>query len=880
LINLFRRGRIDSDLAEEMSSHIAEAIEHGRPADEARRAFGPSLQLRERSRDLKLFPWLDALLSDVVFGWRQLRKHRAASAAAILSLALAIGATTAAFRLVDAVLMRPLPVAEPGSLYYVATTFIDRNGLPDYSDDFDYPSFREYRAAAGDRAELMVIGHSYQQDASFGSAGVEKVYPQLVSGNVFGVLGVQPAVGRLLTPEDDRAPGGYPLAVLSYGFWSRRFARDPGVIGKKFRLGSRQFEIVGVAAKGFTGTEPGAMTDIFIPSTMNTEALNSPGWSWLRIWFRPKAGTSSEQVRQQLQSVFTRQNQERVKYFSREAPRHLIEAALKAAVLIFPAAAGASDLQREYRRPLVILAVLVGLVLLVACANVANLLTAQAASRAREMALRVSIGAGQGRLVQLVLVQSALLAAAASAAGMVFSWWSAPLVVSMLAPAETPVRLALDADWRAVGFGIALTVAVTLLFGTTPALRASAVNPLSALKGGDSRSRSGVMRPLIAAQVALCVTVLFVAGLFAATFQRLSSRPLGFSHERVVILAAEAAQGQKLPAQAWEQVADHLRQAPGVESATLAAWPLMSDNHWTADVRVPGRARPVRAPYCLDVAPRFFDAMRIKLIGGREFRSGDVPPRQQAGGQVLPGVGIVNETFAGIYFDGQNPVGRSVDFYETRDQAAATQIVGYVRDAAYGDLREPIRPTIYIPMEDRGNGTFLVRTAGDPRALAATLRREVSRARPELSVVGVEMQSALVGRHMIRERLLATLSLFFAIVALVLAGVGLYGVLNYSVVQQRRELGIRLALGARSYHVVRRIGAGLGAMVCAGVALGIAGGVACARFVESLLYEVKSTNPAMIAAPVLALLIAAVLAGLAPAVRAVRIDPAETLRSE
>ncbi len=879
--NQFRRGRLTSELDEELASHIDEAIARGRSAKEARRSFGGALLNRERSQDIRLLPWLDALAADVVFGWRQLKKNRVVSAAAVLSLALAIGATTAAFRLVDAVLWRTLPVAAPERLFFLAVSNSGVEGRLPYHDDFDYPTFRQYRQLLGDRADVMLVGMSSRQDAIFGSSDEpEPVYRQYVSGNVFGVFGIQPALGRLLTPNDDLKPGGHPVGVLSYDYWTRRFGRDPQVLGKTFRMANNSYEIVGVAARGFTGTEPGMVTDVFIPSMMNTQALDSQGWSWFRIWVRPQPGMTPEQIRQPLQAALMREQQERIKTLSSDTPKQAIDAYLSQTVSLSPAASGASDLQREGRRPLLILGVLVVLVLLVACANVGNLLTAQATARAREMALRVSIGAGRGRLLQMVFVESALLAVMASALGALFAWRVAPLVVSMLAPADDPVRLILGADWRAVGFGVALTAAVTFLFGLAPALRASSVKPMSALKGGedDPRSRRYLMNGLVAAQMAFCVLVLFVAGLFVTTFERLSNRPLGFSQKGILLLETDFS--AKQPPAVQMQVAERLRRMSGVEAASLAGWGLLSNNAWISTVRVAGRPIEVLSPYFLDVSPGFFETMRIGLLAGRDFRPGDGAPHLEGQNQPVGGVGIVNEAFARTYFDGQNPVGRSVGVREGKDLNAPLEIVGYVRDASYRNLREPIRPTVYVPLDGRNGGTFIVRTAGDPLTLAPMLRREVSQAGSGFHVRGIDNQNSLVRRQTIRERLLATLSMFFAIVALVLAAIGLYGVLNYSVVQQRREIGIRLALGARSAHIVRRVTAGIFGMVFLGLAIGLAGGLASGRFLETLLYGVKMTDVGMVAAPILTLLGAVVLAALPPVIRAVRTDPARTLRSE
>lgn len=530
--NVFHTKRVENEIAEELASHIDEAIEQGRPVEEVRKAFGNQLLQRERSRDIKLVPWIDSLISDVGFGLRQLRKRPVVTAAAVLSLALAIGASTAAFRLVNATLLRKLPVAEPERLFYLAASYIDRDGHPDYRDDFDYPTFRRYREAVADRADLMVVGLTAREDAAFGSgAETEKIYRQYLSGNVFNVFGLRPAFGGLLAPYDDLSPGAAPVAVLSYEYWTHRFARDPKVIGETFRMGNDRFQIIGVAPQGFIGTEPGEITDVFIPAMMNTEAINSPGWSWFRIWVHPRTGFTAEQVRRPLQALFTREHHEQLKHFSSDTTKAETEAYLRERLFLLPAAAGASDVQRQYRRPLLILTVLVALVLLIACTNVGNLLTAQAASRAHEMALRISIGAGKWRLIQLVLVESALLATIASVLGTFFASWSTPWVVSMLHVPEDPVRFVLDSGWRGLLFTIAFACFVALLFGLGPALRASAVRPMAALKGGeDGRPSYGQwLNGVLAAQMAFCVLVLFLAGLFVSTFQHLTHRPLGFT---------------------------------------------------------------------------------------------------------------------------------------------------------------------------------------------------------------------------------------------------------------------------------------------------------------------------------------------------------------
>ena len=876
--NVFRQGRLNREIEEELASHLEEAMERGSSSEEARKTFGNLLHHRESSREVRLLPWLDSLASDVVFGWRQLRKRPAVSASAILSLALAIGATTAAFRLIHGVLLRRLPVADPQHLFFTVTTFVDRNGSTDYRDSFDYATFRRYTVAVADRADLMVAGDvSPRQAPVFGSgAEGERVYRQYVSGNLFRVLGLRPVLGRLFTPDDDRVPGGHPVAVLSYDFWTSRFARDPNVIGSTCHRGKDIFTVIGVAPKDFTGTEPGAIADVFLP-VMMSEAVDQR-WNDFRIFVRPKQEFTAEQVRQPLQAAFTREHESRLQRFPGDTPKTVIDAYLNEKLLLLPAASGASQVQKDYRRPLLILATLIVLVLLIACMNVGNLFTAQAAARAREMALRVSIGAGGWRLIQLVLVESALLAGIASALGALFASWSAPLVVDMLHVPEDPVRLVLDSGWRDLAFAAALASSVALLFGLTPALRASKVKPVSALRGGeDPHAHRRLIYVLLAAQLAFCILVQFVAGLFVSTFQRLSGRPLGFSPDHLLVMDADTSKDQ--PAQFWMQATERLRATPGVQSVALAAWPLLEGDHWTVSVRLPGRAMESRSPYGLEVSPGYFDTMRIGWMAGRDFRLDDLPPRLDASKRPLPGVGIVNEAFARTYFDGRNPVGRSIYVLQNKEDAAPMEIIGYVRDAVYADVHEPMRPAIYVPIVTRHYYTFMVRTAGEPQFVIPMLRSAASNL-PDVRPHRIQPQTNFLRAQMLRERLLATLSFFFSLVALILAAVGMFGVLNYSVTCQSREIGIRIALGARPGDVIRRATGGLFAMLAVGLLVGLAGGIVCGHLAESLLFEIKATDPGAVAAPLLTLLGAALAATLPPAIRATRIDPAQTLRSE
>jgi len=878
IVNVFRGERLSREIDEELQSHIEEAIAQGRDPAEARRALGAALRLREESRDFRLIPWLDSLRADAIFGGRQLKKNKVASAAAILSLALGIGACTGAFRLIDALLLRPLPVSEPEQLYALARQANSPEGKTMTFDSWPYPAFQLMRAAVKDRAELIALSYSARTDLTYGSdQDIEKACRQFVSGWMFASFGLRPALGRLLTESDDVKPGGHPYAVLSYDYWTRRFGKDPKVLGRTFRMEDRLYEIIGVGPERFTGTEPGTVTDIFIPTMMHPGVTRSD-WSWMRTLARVKPGVPLEPLRAKLDAISLAFETERAKGFM-SWPKQELDNWLKQKVLLEPAAAGVSDLQNDYRRALVALGVLVALVLLIACANVANLMTAQAAARSREMAMRVSIGAGRWRLVQLVLVESAWLAMFATAVGGVFAWWAAPLVVHMINPPDNPAHLVLPADWRVLGFGLALTVGVTLLFGLAPALRASSIRPVSALKGGDDpHSRRRLMHVLISVQSAFCFLVLFVAGLFIATFERLSLQPTGFSAERLLTLETVSERPQ--PPEYWDQVAEHLRTVPGVEMVAIADRTLLGGSSWNNFISVQGAPTNGVLAYMLSGSPGWLETLRIPLLDGRDFRPSDT----------YPGMAIVNAAFAKQYFGGGNPTGKFFEMAPGGGPRLRFEVVGLAGDVRYREMREPILPQAYYPMHmadgkggltARDYGVFMVRTkSANPLAMASILRREVARARSGFRVSNIRTQTEINESHTVRERLLARLALFFGMVALLLAGVGLYGVLDYSVLQRRREIGIRMALGAPAGDVARRVTVDVLSMVLAGGLAGLALGMAAVRYIESLLYQVKATDPAMLAFPALAILAAAILAALPPVIRAVQTDPLTVLRSE
>jgi len=670
--NVFRRDSLNRDIEEELQSHLAEAIAEGRDPAEARRALGPGLHHREKSRDIRLIPWLESLYADSVFGWRQIAKRKTTSAAAILSLALAIGACLAAFWLMDAMLWRPLPISAPERLYVFSKDLRVAGGQVWTGDQFEYPLFRQMRARVKGQAELMAISGADRIDLTYASdQEIEKAYQQYVSGWMFHSFDIRPALGRVFTENDDVTPGAHPYAVLSYDYWKQRFSEDPSVVGRTFRTGSDVYQIIGVAGKAFTGTEPGRATDIFLPTMMmKNNGIVRSDYQWFRIFAQLGTGVNPARIDAELRPIFQAFVDQRAKV-SVGNPR---EATLvrQQNLVMNPAPAGVSGLQKEYGPALFALGVLVMLVLLISCANVANLMTAQATARQREMALRVSIGAGRWRLVQLVAVECAWPAFFAAGISAGFAWWAAPLVVGMIGTPDNPVRLILPPDWRVLGFSVAMALGCTILFGLAPALRASAVKPASALKGGDPHTRQRMMRLLVAARVAFCVLVLFVAGLFMATSDRLSRQRTGFSAERLLTL--ETVTPQPLWDVLWNQVAERLRIVPGVESSALCEWPLMTGGSWNGFISVDGAAPGPVASYFLSVSPEWRAMMKIPLLQGRDFRTDDT----------RSGSALVNEAFVQQYLITESPVGRSFDVVLNEGHRVHYQIMGVVGDARYG----------------------------------------------------------------------------------------------------------------------------------------------------------------------------------------------------
>jgi len=790
------------------------------------------------------------------------------NAAAVVSLSLALGACVAAFSLVDALILRPLPVRQPAQLIYLAfsTPEPDR---PE-SSTFNDPLFARLREAGRGRVDLAAFSTHVMRPATFTDEGEkEQLRTQYVSGDAFGLLGVVPAAGRLLTSQDDIRPGEQPVAVLSHTLWMRRFGGDPAIVGRWISLDDLPLQVVGVTEPRFAGIEPGRPTDLWVPYAMyDRRAFGNASFSWFRILGRVRDGVGPGEVQSVLQAAFTGFRRERGG--SDRSPEGVARF-LSTPLFVRSAANGPSPLRREFERSLWLLAAIASLVLLIAGSNVANLFLARAAAREHEMSLRLSIGAGRGRLTQQVLVESALVTAVASVGALLFSGLVAPAIVGMLASPDDPVQLDLRPDWRVAVFAGGSILLVTALLGLAPALRASSVALMTPLKMGAGRAaaRAGLMRPFVV-QVAFSLAVLFVGSLLVLSFARVSRVNPGFATSNVLVFSLEPAQRMDPGHQRTIlfDVIDRIRAVPGVESAAASEFSMLG-RAWTHFITVPGTASERIETTMSPVTDGFFETMKIPLVAGRTFVRRDMEPESAAV--------IVNEAFARMYFGSNPAVGRTFEGHFD-DRIGRHEIVGVVSDARY-DLRKSAAPTIYLPLPLRTKADLRVR-ASDTVSLESRLRHEIRATSPSFRVTSVTPQSATVNQTLLRERLLALLAGFFAVVGLVLAAVGLYGVLSHAVVQRTREIGIRIALGARHWAAARTVVSDAVMTMVIGAVIGLVAGLYLSRFVETLLFEVKPLDFWSVALPLGILFLSALVSATFPAIRAARVNPVVALRDE
>ena len=817
------------------------------------------------------------MINDLRYALRQLRKDPGFTAVAVLSLALGIGANTAIFGLIDAVLLKNMPVKDPQELVQVIRIH-PRWGVV---SPLSYPAFERFRdhnrAFTGMFAVTGIGGMKVQLNGE-----TEQVDGQLVSGTFFSVLGVGAVQGRTFTADDDRIPGGHPVAVLSYSYWKRRFALDPSVVGKTLTLDRTLYTVIGVTPPEFFGVSIGRSPDVYLPMSMHTSLLAGPLSNWVQVMARLRPGVIQEQAHVELAGLFSQ--------LLTEIPMsgwtlHDQREFLDQRVEVVPAGNGLSGLRRQFSKPLWILMAVVGLVLLIACANVANLLLARAAARQKEIAVRLAIGAGRGRLIRQLLTESILLAALAGSSGLLLAYWTGDLMVAFMSTREATLVIDLHPDLRILLFTSVLSVAAGVLFGLAPALRASSVNLTPALKqevlSNTSRRFPGLGRALVVSQVAVSLFLLIGAGLFIRTLQNLKTLDAGFKRENLLLFTMDGTQsgykGIRL-GNLYQQVLERLKALPDVRGASLSLVTPIEGGGWSGTVRVRGyAARPDEDMniYLNRVGPGFFGTLGMQVLQGRDFDARDH--------QNSAKVALINETMAHYFFGSESPIGKHFGWGDAEERSGF-EIVGVVKDAKYLNLRAATPRTAYVyafqDLQSLAWTHFEVRTMGNPNAAIARVRAEIQSIDQSLTVSGFRTLDQQVNESLREERLIATLSSAFGFLALLLASIGLYGTLSYAVSRRMKEIGIRMALGARQPQVLWMILKETFALVLMGIAIGLPAALLTGHLLSTMLFGLTPTDRTTFALSIVLLTAVTLLAGYLPARRATKVDPMVALRCE
>jgi predicted permease len=827
---------------------------------------------------------MDALFHDLKHGVRTLAKAPGFTLVVVLTLGLGIGANTAIFTLLDQVLLRLLPVERPEELVLLDGPGANM-GARFGEQTFSYPMYRDFRD--GNEVFSGVIARFGVPLSLEHQGQSERVAGELVSGNFFEVLGVPPAAGRTLHASDDAAPGAHPVAVLSHGFWQRRFGGDPGIVDATLTVNGRAFTVVGVAAAGFDGVEVGAAPDVFLPIAM--KAVATPTWNelenrrflWLNVLARLRPGVTREQAAAGMQVLYRQVNEDEVAQMP-DAPPRFRERFLAKKLQVLPGFRGLSSLRREFTRPLLVLAGMVGLVLLIACANVASLLLARAAAREREMAIRLALGARRGQVLRQLAVESLLLAALGGAAGLALSALVGDVLLHALPFEQASRTFQSSPDTRVLLFTLAVSLATGLVFGLVPALQATRPRVASTLKDerGTSTSAGHVRfrKGLVVVQVALSLLLLVGAGLFARSLYNLRTLDPGFETRQLLSLAVEPDLNGYSPAAARDllrRLQERFAAEPGAVGASMASNPLLTDSRMIMTVDMEGYERKEDETTNLfvnRVGPGYFKTMGIPVVAGREFDERDVVG--------APKVALVNETTARYFFKDSSPIGRRLG---VGGDPREIEIVGVVRDGKAYSLRDTPERFFYLPLlqdEAPNEATFYVRATGAADALAPRLRSVVHEVDPALPVYAMTTMERQVDRSLFFERMIAALAAAFGVLATVLAALGLYGVMSYTVVRRTREIGIRMALGAERGRVLWLVLREVALLAVAGVVLGLPSALALAQLVSSQLYGLSPADPATLVLATAVLAGIAVLAGYLPARRATIVDPVTALRHE
>ncbi len=831
------------------------------------------------------------LKGDFAFALRTLRKSPAFLLVATLSLALGIGANTAIFTLIDQVLLRPLPVKNPQQLVLLWSRgqhYGSNNGRYKIS----YPMYVDFR----DKNPVFSGMFSrYLTDMSLSFSGrTERVQGEMVSGTYFPELGVSATLGRVFAPADDATPGGAPYAVLSYRYWVSRFAADPKVIGQKLIVNGFPMSIVGVSQAGFDGVDPGSSPQVRVPIVMKMQLdqlavsgnnLTNRRARWVNAYGRLKPGVSMQQAKSGLQPLFHQMLEMEVQQqeFAKASP-YRKDQFLKMWVDVLPASSGNTELQFRFSSSLLVLMGLVGVVLLIACANLANLLVARASARQKEIAVRLALGASRARIVTQLMVESSVLAIAGGIAGLLLAVLIDGVLVSFLPPGSSPVTLSAAPDARVLLFTLAISIGTCCLFGLAPALQSTRPNIAPTLKdqAGSVIGGGAVIfrKTLVAAQVMLSLLLLIAAGLFIRSLKNLKDLDPGFHTRHLLTFTVNPVMTGYKPEQTGEfyrQLKQALDTMPGVESSTLAVVPVLVGNEWDSSVTVEGYSAPAEEsvdPHMNYISPDYFRTFEISMLEGRDFTVKDDAK--------APLVAIVNERFGKRYFAGRNPIGHHIGMGADPGTKTPIEIVGVVQDTKYESMRAEIPFEVYIPY--RQNGTLgmsaYVRAVGDPTRMLAEMRKTVSQIAPDLPVAFLKTVDTQLDESLLTERLVASLSTAFSLLATILAAIGLYGVVSYTVGRRTREIGIRMALGASRGNVVWLVMQEVAILTAAGIAVGLAAAWGLTNLVRQQLYGVQPNDVATVVLAALAIAMVSAAAGYLPARRASRVDPLRSLRWE
>jgi predicted permease len=991
---------LDADIREHIEREAQDNIERGMSPEDARyaalRKFGNVMRVKENTREVWTVVWLEELAQDIRYGLRMLRNSPGFAAVAILTLALGIGANTAIFSLVDAVMLKPLPVENPSQLVLLQWGARNAPNIHGYMTSGDCPMNLRPGAANPTGCSFsepmfheIAQTNLFSATAAFANSGrlnltgngpATVINGQLISGDFFRAMGLKAAVGRLLDAADD-APSAAPVAVLNYGYWLSAFGGSREVVGHTIELNNVPFTIVGVAEQRFTGITPGSDYDVWLPLSDAQRITDPMRWQnrsgdvsnwWLTIIGRLKPGTGLAQAQATVSGLFQNEMLHgSVPLFHAgeplgPPPRHGIPAdgspTLRPEVLsggapvpasgkgpaglppppsggnrafvlpapqgepptgrqsapemtsgsktlstvadnpqvtLVPAQAGLTGTRTQYSNPLYLLMLAVGIILLIACANVAGLILARSAARQKEMAVRLALGAGRGRVVRQLLTESVLLSAFGGMLGILFAYWGAHTIISFVSSNQTrPLGFATGVDLRVLGFTVTISLLTGILFGLAPTFRSARVDLTPALKEGEGSFAGSVHaggkwisigNALVVAQVALAIVVLVGAGLLVRTLQNLRSIDVGFDSHNILIIGIDPTligyKGPQVDA-FYRDLQGRFSEIPGVKSASYSMGSLLSGGLMITMFHWPGTPQDQSSESdVLPVGPNFFETLHIPFLSGRGFNASDFALSASNSGPTptsAPTPVIVNQTFLAKYLGKENPLGKRFGQSEVDANGPASpgyEIIGVVRDSKHSDLRREIHPMMYTP-QSLGGASFELRTAADPQAILPAIRETVAQVNTNLPLFDVKTESQQIDRLLFQERLVARLSGFFGLLAMVLASVGLYGLLSYDVSRRTREIGIRMALGAQAKDVLRSVVRQGLVLALVGAAAGIGVALGVTRYLKSMLYDVHANDPVTIVAVVVLLVLVALAACFIPARRATKVDPMVALRCE